>query len=195
VDRGRPRRRALFPHEFIYKILRSGKLKKSYQIDAKNSWMVAACERNLPIIVPGWEDATLGNMYAAAVIRGDVRNVHTVRTGIEYMTWLAGYYTKNAKSCATGGLNRIFSDRRRHCRRFPNLRRPNAAPGSRAHRGAAVGIFLPNERFDDELRKLFWRRAERENHLGQACASTPKFVIESDATICAPLIFAWVLGQ
>src|SRR6478609_9608420 len=86
-----------FPHEFMYKILRSGKLKKSYQIDPKNSWMVAACERNLPIVVPGWEDATLGNMYAAAVIRGDVKNVHTVRTGIEYMTWLADYYTKSSK--------------------------------------------------------------------------------------------------
>src|SRR3954467_13852558 len=86
-----------FPHEFMYKILRSGKLKKSYQIDPKNSWMLAACEKNLPMIVPGWEDATLGNMYAAAVIRGDVKNVHTVRTGIEYMTWLADWYTKSAK--------------------------------------------------------------------------------------------------
>ena len=55
-----------FPHEFMFKILRGGKLKKSYQIDPKNSWMVAACEKNLPMIVPGWEDATLGNMYAGA---------------------------------------------------------------------------------------------------------------------------------
>src|SRR5918998_5436120 len=89
-----------FPHEFMYKILRSGKLKKSYQIDPNNSWMVAACEKNLPIVVPGWEDATLGNMYAGHVISGDVKNVHTVRTGIEYMTWLADYYTNNAKTLA-----------------------------------------------------------------------------------------------
>src|SRR4029077_7322846 len=72
-----------FPHEFMYKILRGGKLKKSFQIDPKNSWMIAASEKNLPIVVPGWEDATLGNMYAAAVIRGDVGNVHTVRRGLE----------------------------------------------------------------------------------------------------------------
>ena len=67
-----------FPHEFMYKILRSGKLKKSFQIDPKHSWMMAACEKNLPIVVPGWEDATLGNMYAAAVIRGacEERDVH-----------------------------------------------------------------------------------------------------------------------
>src|SRR5215467_3398199 len=37
-----------FPHEFMYKILRGGKLKKSYQIDPKHSWLLAACEKNLP---------------------------------------------------------------------------------------------------------------------------------------------------
>src|ERR1043165_6266391 len=88
-----------FPHEFMYKILRSGKLKKSYQIDPKHSWMLAACEKNLPIFVPGWEDVTLGNMFSAAVMRGDVKNVHTVRTGIEYMTWLSNdYKTKSKKT-------------------------------------------------------------------------------------------------
>src|SRR5215216_6741730 len=91
-----------FPHEFMYKILRGGKLKESYQIDPKNSWMVAASEKNLPIIVPGWEDATLGNMYAGHVITGEVKRVHTVRTGIEYMAWFADWYTKTAKLLRTG---------------------------------------------------------------------------------------------
>src|ERR1700761_1444769 len=86
-----------FPHEFMYKILRGGKLKKSYQIDPKNSWMIAACEKNLPMIVPGWEDATLGNMFAGHVISGDVKNVHTVPPGIEYMMTLAEWYKAQAK--------------------------------------------------------------------------------------------------
>src|SRR5437763_12133676 len=51
-----------FPHEFMYKVLRSCKLKQYYQIDPKDSWMIAAAEKNLPMFVPGWEDATLGNM-------------------------------------------------------------------------------------------------------------------------------------
>src|SRR3954462_598671 len=80
-----------FPHEFFYRAIRSGKLKQYYQIDPKDSWMLAAAEKNLPIIVPGWEDATLGNMYAAACMRGDVKNVHTVRTGIEYMVQLSEF--------------------------------------------------------------------------------------------------------
>ena len=91
-----------FPHEFMYRILLSGKLEEFYQIDPKNSWMLAACEKNLPIIVPGWEDATLGNMYAGRVVTGEIKNVHTVRTGIEYMTWLARHYQEVTKNAPLG---------------------------------------------------------------------------------------------
>src|SRR5580693_3984154 len=72
--------RSHFPHEFLYKVLRSGKLRKFYEIDPRNSWLLAACERNLPIVVPGWEDSTLGNMFAAHIMSGAVKNVHTVRS-------------------------------------------------------------------------------------------------------------------
>src|SRR4051794_32198257 len=36
-----------FPHEFIYQALREGKLKQHYEIDPKDSWMLAAAEKNL----------------------------------------------------------------------------------------------------------------------------------------------------
>jgi deoxyhypusine synthase len=185
-----------FPHEFMFKILRSGKLKKHFQIDPKNSWMLAACERNLPIIVPGWEDATLGNMYAAAVIRGDVKNVHTVRTGIEYMTWLAQWYTKTSKRLRNGeGSIGFFQIGGGIAGDFPicvvpmlhqDLRRTGVPlwgyfcqiSDSTTSYGSYSGA-VPNE-------KITW---------GKLGKDTPKFVIESDATIVAPLIFAWILGQ
>ena len=57
------------------------------------------------MFVPGWEDATLGNMYAGHCISGDVKKVHTVRTGIEYMMELAEWYTnldgENARSASS----------------------------------------------------------------------------------------------
>jgi deoxyhypusine synthase len=185
-----------FPHEFMFKILRSGKLKKSYQIDPKNSWMLAACEKNLPMIVPGWEDATLGNMYAAAVIRGDVKNVHTVRTGIEYMTTLAGWYTKTAKTLKHGeGSIGFFQIGGGIAGDFPicvvpmlhqDLERTSIPlwgyfcqiSDSTTSYGSYSGA-VPNE-------KITW---------GKLAASTPKFIVESDATIVAPLIFSWVLGK
>ncbi len=185
-----------FPHEFMYKVLRSGKLKKSYQIDPKNSWVVAACERDLPIFVPGWEDATLGNMYAGHVISGNVKNVHTVRTGIEYMTKLADWYTKTARKLRTGeGSIGFFQIGGGIAGDFPicvvpmlhqDLQRTGVPlwgyfaqiSDSTTSYGSYSGA-VPNE-------KITW---------GKLGATTPKFVIESDATIVAPLIFAWVLGR
>ncbi len=185
-----------FPHEFMYKILRGGKLKPSYQIDPKNSWMLAACEKNLPIIVPGWEDATLGNMFAGHVISGHVKNVHTVRTGIEYMTVLAEWYTKTAKKLRNGeGSIGFFQIGGGIAGDFPicvvpmlhqDLQRTGVPlwgyfaqiSDSTTSYGSYSGA-VPNE-------KITW---------GKLGAKTPKFIVESDATIVAPLIFSWVLGK
>jgi deoxyhypusine synthase len=185
-----------FPHEFMYKVLRSGKLKKSYQIDPKNSWLLAAAEKDLPIIVPGWEDATLGNMYAGHVISGDVKNVHTVRTGIEYMTTLAAWYTRTARTLRNGeGSIGFFQIGGGIAGDFPicvvpmlhqDLQRPEVPlwgyfcqiSDSTTSYGSYSGA-VPNE-------KITW---------GKLGAKTPKFIVESDATIVAPLIFSWVLGE
>jgi deoxyhypusine synthase len=185
-----------FPHQFMYRILRGGKLKRHFQIDPRNSWLIAACERDLPIIVPGWEDATLGNMYAAHVMAGDVKHVHTVRTGIEYMTELAGWYTRTARGLRNGeGSIGFFQIGGGIAGDFPicvvpmlhqDLQRPDVPlwgyfcqiSDSTTSYGSYSGA-VPNE-------KITW---------GKLGASTPKFIIESDATLVAPLIFAWVLGE
>ncbi|HPI45733.1 MAG TPA: deoxyhypusine synthase family protein, partial [Tenuifilaceae bacterium] len=84
-----------FPYEYMYKVIRSGVLEQYYEIDPKNSWMLAAAEKNLPIIVPGWEDSTLGNIFASYCITGELKP-STVKSGIEYMMYLADWYTKNS---------------------------------------------------------------------------------------------------
>jgi deoxyhypusine synthase len=188
--------RSHFPHEFLFKVLRSGVLKDSYQIDPRNSWLLAACEKNLPMFVPGWEDSTLGNMFAARVVEGSMRNVHTVRTGIEYMAELARWYTKSAKKLETGeGSIGFFQVGGGIAGDFPIcvvpmlhqdlLRRGIPLWGyfcqvsdSTTSYGSYSGA-VPNE-------KITW---------GKLAASTPKFIVESDATIVVPLIFAWLLGE
>ncbi len=85
-----------FPHEYMYKgLLLSGELEQYYEIDPKNSWMLAAAEKNLPIVVPGWEDSTMGNIFASYVIKGQIR-ASAMKSGIEYMAWLADWYIKNS---------------------------------------------------------------------------------------------------
>ncbi|MEZ4701419.1 MAG: deoxyhypusine synthase family protein [Rhodothermales bacterium] len=180
-----------FPHEFMYRVIRSGALEQYHQIDVKDSWLVAACEKNLPIIVPGWEDSTLGNIYAAHCIEGDVKNVHTVRSGIEYMMMLASLYQKETKERTVGFFQiggGIAGD-------FPicvvpmlhqDLQRTEVPlwgyfcqiSDSTTSYGSYSGA-VPNE-------KITW---------GKLGVDTPRFVIESDATVVAPLIFAYVLER
>lgn len=44
-----------FPHEYFYQLIHSKKLEKGYETDPKNSWLLAAYEKNLPLFVPGWK--------------------------------------------------------------------------------------------------------------------------------------------
>ena len=183
---------AYFPHEFFYQILLSGELEQYYQIDPKDSWMLAAAEKNLPIICPGWEDSTLGNIYAGHVMTGDIKNVHTMRTGIQYMMYWADWYTAQATDESTVGFFQIGGG---IAGDFPicvvpmlhqDLGRTSVPlwgyfcqiSDSTTSYGSYSGA-VPNE-------KITWGK------LGQ---DTPKFIIESDATIVAPLVFAIVLGQ
>ena len=152
-----------FPHEFMYRLIRSGKLKQHYEIDPANSWLLAACEKNLPVFVPGWEDSTLGNVFAARCMEGKIKSPQTVKGGIETMMCLAAWYRDTAPTHAS----RLLPDRRRHCRRLPDLRRADDPSGSEARRRAALGLLLPDQRFDDELRLVLGRGAEREDHVGK----------------------------
>ena len=91
-----------FPHEFFYRALRRADLAASFQVPVADSWLYAAMERDLPMFVPGWEDSTLGNMYAAHCLTGGITNPHTVRTGIEAMMALAEWYSNQSATRALG---------------------------------------------------------------------------------------------
>jgi deoxyhypusine synthase len=179
-----------FPHEFMYKLIRSGVLEQYYEIDPKNSWMIAAAEKNLPMVVPGWEDSTMGNIFASYCIKGEIKP-STMKSGIEYMMFLADYYTKNAGTEGIGFFQigggiagdfpicvvpMLYQDMEQtdvpFWSYFCQISDSTTSYGS--YSGA-----VPNE-------KITW---------GKLDITTPKYVIESDATIVAPLIFAIVLGQ
>ena len=178
-----------FPHEFLYEILLDGSLRDSYQIDPAHSWMLAAAERQLPLFVPGWEDSTLGNVFAARCLDGRVSRSSTVRGGIDYMMELAGWYQRASAEASIGFFQiggGIAGD-------FPicvvpmlhqDLRQPGVPlwgyfcqiSDSTTSYGSYSGA-LPNE-------KITW---------GKLGPATPSFIIESDATIVAPLVFAKVM--
>ncbi|MFT5105717.1 MAG: deoxyhypusine synthase [Verrucomicrobiales bacterium] len=178
-----------FPHEFLYQLLRTGELEQYYQIPVENSWMIAACEKNLPIFVPGWEDSTLGNIFTGMCMKGEIKEVGTIKTGIHYMIELAEWYSKSSGDSIGffqigGGIAGDFPI----CV-VPMLRQDLGKKDtplwgyfcqisdSTTSYGSYSGA-EPNE-------KITWEKL---------AADTPSHVIESDATIVAPLVFAKVLG-
>jgi len=176
-----------FPHEFMYKLVLSGVLKPYYEIDPKNSWMLAAAEANLPMVVPGWEDSTMGNIFASYVMKGELK-ASTMKTGIEYMSFLADWHTKNSENGigffqVGGGIAGDFPI----CvvpMLYQDLERTDTPfwsyfcqiSDSTTSYGSYSGA-VPNE-------KITW---------GKLDIDTPKYIIESDATIVVPLIFAYLL--
>lgn len=178
-----------FPHEFMYQLLKSEVMKEHYEIDTKDSWMIAAMEKNLPIIVGGWEDSTMGNIFASYIIKGEMKAT-TMKSGIEYMVWLSDWYRNNSGGKGVGFFQigggiagdfpicvvpMMYQDLEWHdvpfWSYFCQISDSTTSYGS--YSGA-----VPNE-------KITW---------GKLDIHTPKYIVESDATIVAPLIFAYILG-
>ncbi|MFW5645024.1 MAG: deoxyhypusine synthase family protein [Bacteroidota bacterium] len=177
------------PHEYMYKMLQSGVLEQYYEIDPADSWMVAAAEKNLPIVVPGWEDSTMGNIFASYCIKGELK-ASCMKSGIEYMMWLADWYSANTKENKVGFFQigggiagdfpicvvpMLYQDMERTDTPFWDYfcQISDSTTSYGSYSGA-----VPNE-------KITW---------GKLGIETPKFIIESDATIVAPLIFGYLLG-
>ena len=178
-----------FPHEFMYQILLSGELEPHYQIDPKNSWLLAAAQKNLPLFVPGWEDSTLGNMCVAAKRKGELASTSVVRGGLETMDALIDWYQACSKEhdvgffqigggiagdfpiCVVPLIEQDLEQEVRLWSYFCQISDSTTSYGS--YSGA-----VPNE-------KITWGKLPQEG---------PRFIIESDATIVAPLIFAYVLA-
>ena len=179
-----------FPHEFFYKLLLSKKLEKDYQIDPAHSWLLAAAQKNLPIFVPGWEDSTNGNMFVGAVMSGVLKGYSALRGGLEYMQVLADWYTETQKQSHIGFFQigggiagdfpicvvpMLVQDLERDVKKWSYFCQISDSTTSYGSYSGAV----PNE-------KITWCKLEANGH---------KFIIESDATIVAPLIFSYVLAS
>lgn len=179
----------LAPHQFLWRILKKGALEKEYQIDPKNSWVIAAMEKDIPIFTPGWEDSTLGNFFAAGVLKGQIKTTTAVESGIQLMHRLIKWYQQTTQDSSLGFFQigggiagdfpicvvpLIYQDLKKDVKLWSYFCQISDSTTSYGSYSGAI----PSE-------KITW---------GKLSAETPSYVIESDATIVAPLIFAYVLG-
>jgi len=168
-----------FPHEYLYDLLLHGGLE--FDSDPKDSWLMAAADANLPIFVPGWEDSTLGNILVGKVIDCTLQSPDVVKGGLHSMQALADWYREDDSSTGIlqvgGGIAGDFAVcvvpmlRQDVGEQVPLWSWFGQISESRPSYGGYSGA-PPNE-------KISW---------GKLGVETPRFVIESDATIVLPLI-------
>jgi deoxyhypusine synthase len=183
-----------FPSEFLFDVLGSGELDEHYQVDPKESWLVAAMEAGIPVYAPGWEDSTTGNMFAAHVLMDELPHHQCVKSGTEQFAHLIEWYLENhgeaegrpsvgffqigggiAGDFAICAVPSIIQDMKQEVPFWGYFCQISDAEVSYGGYSGAV----PNE-------KITWGKLDRD---------TPKFLIKSDATIVAPLIFGYLLGD
>ncbi len=180
-----------YPHEFMYEVIRSGALEEFYTEDPKDSWLIAASDLDLPIMVPGWEDSTLGNYFVACVTQKELRSLDTVLAGPWSFAYFMGWYADAAYEYSRMGWFQIgggISGDAAICvvpcltldlgvKQTPLLDYFCQITDATESYGGYSGA--------DPREKITWRKLDKDSEM---------FVINSDATIVAPLVFSYVLG-
>lgn len=177
------------PAQFMFQLLDDESLRQHYQVPRENSWMAAAKDAGIPVFVPGFEDSTLGNIFTARVFQGTISTDRVVATGVAQMHDLIRWYQATSADgpigffqigggiagdypiCAVPLLIQDLLIKAPLWAYFCQI--SDAVTSYGGYSGA-----VPNE-------KITWHKLLPE---------APKFMVQSDATICAPLVFAYVLG-
>ncbi len=178
-----------FPHEFIYQLFEKGLLEGEYQIDIKNSWVFAAYEKGLPIFVPGWEDSTTANVFVGNHIKRELSNYSIVKSGVEQMAELVSWYKNVSKSSPVGFFQiggGIAGD-------FPICAVPLIRQDLQDESCPLWSYFCQISDSTTSYGSYSGATPSEKITWGKLDVSTPSFIIESDATIVAPLIFQYLL--
>jgi len=182
--------KSYFPYEFMYQLLDLPSIQKTFEIDPKNSWVLAAKKKKLPILSPGWEDSTLGNIFVSHIISKDLTRFNIVKSGLEQMAFFVEWYKKQSRRSKIGFFQiggGIAGD-------FPIC----AVPLIRQDLGQNVPYWAYFCQISDSVTSFGSYSGAVPNEKitwGKLNADTPSFVIESDASIVAPLVFHYVLDR
>lgn len=175
-----------FWHEYFYELVQKIDT-KIYEGNPDDCWLLAAAKANLPMVVPGYEDSTFGNIFAGYVKTKEC-DASIAKSGVEYMAQLYDDYAELSKGAGVGFFQiggGIAGD-------FPICVVPSTKydiqqpvkpwayfcqiSDSTTSYGSYSGA-TPNE-------KITWDKLTEK---------TPMFVVESDATIVAPLMLQALL--
>ena len=179
-----------FHWEYFYQLIRSGFFDQRNDVPHTDSWLLAACEKKIPVYTPGAEDSTLGNMFCADVMLGKLMSHSILKSGTEQFAHLTEWYRTNDRHHPIGFFQigggiagdfamcvvpSIIQDHVTACRHWQYF----------CHIGDAVTSYggysgcPPNE-------KVTWHKLD---------ADTENYTVNSDASLVAPMIFQYVLEK
>jgi len=179
-----------FPYQVYYEAFERNLLQPHFQIPIEDSWVYAAWQKNLQIFTPGFEDCTLGNIFAARVIDGTLPNHQSLRNGTEQMESVVNWYLETDANSPIGffqigggiagdfaicSVPLILQDLEKECRYWRYFAQISDSTTSYGSYSGAV----PNE-------KITWHKLDE---------TSETFMINSDASIVAPLIFQYILEE
>jgi len=182
---------SFFPYQYMYRLIDDGFFQGKNQIPTEHSWVLAAHDMGIPIYTPGYEDCTLGNMFAADVILGHVKSHSAIRHGTEQFEDLVRWYRANDQQgipvgffqigggiagdfamCTVPSIIQDLEEECTHWSYFCHIGDSTLSFGS--YSGCA------------STEKITWHKLSK---------TTPAFSINSDASIVAPMIFQYVLEK
>ena len=179
-----------FSTEYFYRLIADGTLEKHRQIPKEHSWVWAAYDMKIPVYTPGFEDSTLGNIFAARCLEGKVKSHSAIKSGTQQMEHLVRWYLDNCGDQGVGffqigggiagdfaicAVPTIVQDLEKDIPLWSYFCQISDSTTSFGSYSGAV----PNE-------KITWYKLE---------TNAPKFMINSDASIVAPLMFAYLMGD
>ncbi len=93
-----------FPHEYFRRLFSEKLISPDPKSNPEDSWVYATYKKNIPIVVPGFEDSTMGNIFASYTYNGPHKKKGDItispditKTGLEYFHLLYDWYMKESK--------------------------------------------------------------------------------------------------
>ncbi len=191
------KRQSFFPHEYFRRLFAEKLIKPDKQANPHDCWTYAAFEKNIPIVVPGFEDSTMGNIFASYTYGGAHKRKNDIildpgvmKSGLEYFHLMYDWYMKESKTAPIaflqlgGGIAADFPicvvPSLKHDLRLPKVRdwagfiEIGSSPMSYGSYSGAGG-----------KEKITWDKLSTESYYQ---------IIQSDATLAFPWIAAVLLG-
>ncbi|MEC9092115.1 MAG: deoxyhypusine synthase family protein [Planctomycetota bacterium] len=181
---------AKLPYEIFFEAFDRNLFQQHFQIPLDDSWVFAAWQKGIQILTPGFEDCTLGNIFAARIHEGLLPDHRCLRHGTEQMTELVDWYLEANQENPVGffqigggiagdfaicAVPLIIQDLGKQCdywKYFAQISDSTTSYGS--YSGA-----VPRE-------KITWHKLDE---------NSQTFMINSDASIVAPLIFQYLIEE